>query len=49
MMGGGKFGQLGVGRAIENCSEPRMVHVAGATVEKVRAGLSGPSGQALPW
>lgn len=35
MMGGGKLGQLGVGRAIETCSEPREVHIAGATVEKV--------------
>lgn len=36
MMGGGKLGQLGLGRALESCTEPKLVHVAGGTVHKVR-------------
>lgn len=35
MMGGGKSGQLGIGRSVENCSDPKVVHVAGGTVHKV--------------
>lgn len=39
MMGGGKLGQLGLGRAMENCTEPKMVHVAGGgSVHKVCSG-----------
>eukprot|EP00903_Cladosiphon_okamuranus_P008374 g8052.t1 len=37
-MGGGKMGQLGVGRVVDSCSEPRMVTVAGGTVKKVACG-----------
>ena len=37
-MGGGKLGQLGQGRALESCTEPRVVNVAGGTVHKVGGG-----------
>lgn len=37
-MGGGKCGQLGQGRAVENCTEPKVVHVNGGTVHKVACG-----------
>lgn len=35
MTGGGKQGQLGQGRAVESCTEPKVVHLAGGTVQKV--------------
>ena len=35
-MGGGKCGQLGQGRAVETCTEPKVVHVNGGTVHKVK-------------
>ncbi|CAB1104698.1 unnamed protein product [Ectocarpus sp. CCAP 1310/34] len=38
MMGGGKLGQLGLGRAVESCTEPKAVEVPGGTVEKVACG-----------
>ncbi|CAM9247034.1 unnamed protein product [Ascophyllum nodosum] len=38
VMGGGKLGQLGQGRALESCTEPRVVNVAGGTVHKVSCG-----------
>eukprot|EP00752_Nemacystus_decipiens_P012106 g10731.t1 len=37
-MGGGKVGQLGIGRVVESCTEPRAVTVAGGTVKKVSCG-----------
>lgn len=36
MTGGGKQGQLGQGRAVDSCTEPKIVHLAGGTVQKVR-------------
>lgn len=36
MMGAGKVGQLGVGRAMETCTEPKMLELpSGMTVKKV--------------
>lgn len=37
-MGGGKLGQLGIGRAVESCTEPKTVHIAGGTCYKVVRG-----------